>query len=153
MFHLCIFACICLCVCLCHLQMNPGAVLFPTMGPTNRKRRNVYIMKSMLSYFLLSLPLHCVLNEWTWLKRGWMVLLLVLVLITVSKEKLEPNLVNLQLTRTAAVYNITHQLALLSKPEKRISSFLFSLTMLPLVKDWWTQSEAGTKEWSCPSLC
>ena len=32
---LCLCPCICLCVCLClrlcHLQMNPGAVLFPTM--------------------------------------------------------------------------------------------------------------------------
>ena len=27
----CIRLCVCLCLCLCHLQMNPGAVLFPTM--------------------------------------------------------------------------------------------------------------------------
>ena len=27
----CICLCVCLCLCLCHLQMKPGAVLFPTM--------------------------------------------------------------------------------------------------------------------------
>ena len=59
----------------------------------------------MLSSFLLSLPLRCVLiqyywtNECDWKGAGW-------YCHWITESKLEPNLVNLQLRRTAALWNI-----------------------------------------------